>query len=89
MGAPFVVTDYWDEEFGHRPYTGLLHGADDRCVHYSEVIERALEEAGAVDGDEVTIIVVKTGRRPFGNRRMRLAEPHTYERETQAEGGGK
>jgi hypothetical protein len=87
MGAPLVLTDYWDERFGHRPYTGMLHEVKgDRCLDYSEVIQRAIEEAGAVDGDEVVITVVKTGRRPFGGRRMRWTAAHTYEREPLVEG---
>ena len=77
----YVVTDYWDELFGHRPYGGMLHDEDDKHVHADEALERAVRLSGAKDGDEVVIVVLRTGRRPYGKRRMRYVEPHRYERE--------
>lgn len=44
-------------------------------------LTKAIRESGAVDGDEVEIIVRRTGRRPFGDRKVRLVESHMYERE--------
>jgi len=78
----YVVTDYWDEHFGHRPYVGLLHDEDDRNVHATDVLERAMRLARVRDGDEIMVVVLKTGRRPLGSRKMRYVEPHVYERET-------
>jgi hypothetical protein len=78
----YVVTDYWDEHFGHRPYVGLLHDEDDRDVHATDVLERAMRLARVRDGDEIMVVVLKTGRRPLGARKMRWTEPHKYERES-------
>ncbi len=78
----YVVTDYWDKGCAHRPYTSVLHTpGTDGHVDRAAALRDAIEAAGAVDGDEIEIIVRKTGNRPFGNRRMRLVRPHTYERE--------
>ena len=77
----YVVTDYWDEVYRHRPYEGMLHDERDEDVHATDVLERAMRLAGVRDGDEVVVIVLKTGRRPFGERRMRWVGPHRYERE--------
>jgi hypothetical protein len=85
----YVLTDYFDEVFGHRPYMGLLHGEDDQRVHADAVLEQAARLAGARDGDEIMVVVLKTGRRPFGRRRVRLVEPHTYERESAASKPGR
>lgn len=51
----------------------------------SDALERALIEAGVQDGDEFEIVVRKTGRRPFGDRRVVYTKPHTYEREPNEE----
>jgi hypothetical protein len=77
----YVLTDYFDEVFGHRPYMGMLHGEDDQPTRADVVLERAVHLAGARDGDEIMVVVLKTGRRPFGRRRVRYVEPHKYERE--------
>ena len=78
----YVVSDYWDERGTHRPYRNVLHGSKkDEPVSDNDALEKAIEAAGAVDGDEIEIIVRKTGRRPFGNRKFRWARPHEYERE--------
>lgn len=77
-----VLTDYWNEQRDHRPYRNCLHDPKtDSCVSGNDALEAAINEAGAVDGDEIEIVVRKTGRRPFGNRKVRLVEPHTYKRE--------
>ena len=82
MSKTFVVTDYWNERKDHRPYRGQLHDPKtDEEVSDIEALAALINEAGAVDGDEIEIIVRKTGRRPFGNRKVRLVEPHTYKRE--------
>lgn len=79
----YVVTDYWDDKHTHRPYTNLLRRSDnDTNIGFSEALEAAIDEAEAVDGDEIEIHIVKTGRRPFGDHRVRLVAPHEYARET-------
>ncbi|HYX20442.1 MAG TPA: hypothetical protein VFA98_06310 [Thermoanaerobaculia bacterium] len=81
----YVVTDYWDEHFGHRPYVGMLHDEDDRDVHATDVLERAMRLARVHDGDEIMVVVLKTGRRPLGARKMRWTRPHEYTRESEGE----
>jgi hypothetical protein len=83
LNQTFIVTDYWDEIHSHRPYMGMLHGDDDKPVRASEVLEQAMKVADAKDGDEVIVLVLKTGRRPFGARRTRFVRPNQYERETE------
>ncbi len=79
--ARFVVTDY-HAGTRDRPYRNILRRTiDDESVRAVDAVECAIEAAGAVDGDEITIIVVKTGRRPFGDRKVRWVRPHAYERE--------
>lgn len=93
--TPVVVTDYYGktpEEEGircqccpdgwHRCYRAMLHDATtDKPLDDRKLLDEALRAAGVVDGDEITITVTKTGRRPFGDRRVRYARPHSYERE--------
>jgi hypothetical protein len=81
LGQTFIVTDYWDDLFLHRPYEGVLHGNDDKPVRDEDVIAQALKAARVKDGDEVVVLVLKTGRRPFGSARTRWVAPHRYERE--------
>ena len=78
----YVLTDYWSGN--HRPYRGILRDGRDRVVSDDEALKAALNAVGAVDGDEIEIIVRKTGRRPFGDRKVTLVEPHTYKRERKA-----
>ena len=85
MPKTFVLTDYWNERRDHRPYRNHLHDPKtDELVSDQSVLETAINEAGAVDGDEVEIVIRKTGKRPFGNRKVVLAEPHIYKREKKA-----
>lgn len=82
MPKTFVLTDYWNERRDHRPYRNQLHDPKtDELVSDMDALEVAINAAGAVDGDEIEIIIRKTGRRPFGNRKVSLVEPHTYKRE--------
>ncbi len=81
MAERLVVTDYWDEKGKHRPYRDVMHGPNDQPRRDSDVLAEALDVAGARDGDEVIVLAVKTGRRPFGDCRVVWAEPHKYERE--------
>lgn len=72
-----LVRDYWCESFRHRPYKTLLHELDDtRCEGYP--LKELIEQAGAVDGDEIEITVRVTGDRPVGDLRWHLTAPHTY-----------
>ena len=82
MSKAFVLTDYWNDPRDHRPYRNQLHDPKtDELVSDMSALETAINEAGAVDGDEIEIVVRKTGRRPFGDRKVTLVEPHTYKRE--------
>lgn len=78
-----VLTNYWSGD--HETYRKMLHESDtDEFVEQAReprALAAAIDASGAVDGDEIEIVVRKTGRRPFGNRRYRLTAPGTYERE--------
>jgi hypothetical protein len=76
-----VVVDYWNKAGDHRPYQSQLHDRADEPIDVLRVIEALVAEAGIVDGDEVVITMKATGKRPFGNRKMRWDRPHRYERE--------
>lgn len=78
MKRTYVLTDFWSGN--HRPYRNILRNLDDSDAD-SDAMNAAIAASGAVDGDEIEIIVRKTGRRPFGDRRVRLVAPHTYRRE--------
>lgn len=85
----YVVTNYYGPADGptakHAYYTNHLHTSkSDGAVALDNVLDDALASADAKDGDEVQIIVVKTGRRPFGDRKMRCVAPFTYKREKKA-----
>ena len=79
-----VVSDYWSEDFAHRPhasYARMLRDERDEPLSKPAVLDALIDFAGALDGDEIEITIKKTGRRPFGDRRVVLVEPHTYRRE--------
>lgn len=74
-----LYRDYWNGDMTHRPYRNMMHDADtDKELWQIEQLEQAFRDAKAENGDEVEIVVRKTGRRPFGNRVWKLTEPHTY-----------
>lgn len=80
--AVCILVDY--HHGNHRPYRNCLHDAQDESVDQARSrtpLEAAIIASGAVDGDEIEIIVRKTGNRPFGDRKYRYTAPHTYERE--------
>lgn len=80
----YVASDYHSE--GRRPYRLVLrHPMTDAPVEKSDALVAAMMIADVRDGDEIRIVVVKTGRRPFGDRRVVLRGPHTYVRETDAQ----
>ncbi len=82
-----VVVDYWagnrpgDERYLNVPYRAMMHTEGDVKADWHASWRSMLEEVGAKDGDEVEITIRRTGRRPFGDRRMRLVRDHEYERE--------
>lgn len=82
-----VLADFWDKGHGHRPYRGVLRTSGDREASAGDVVRDLCVRAGVHDGDEFEISVQRTGRRPFGDRRMHWVSPHTYERETLEEAG--
>ena len=76
-GARVVRRDYWSG--GHRSYRGRVHDpVTDESLHHDDVLRGLLEEAGAYDGDEVEVVVRRTGERPFGRRIFAWTEPHEY-----------
>lgn len=79
-----VISDYWSDS--HRPYRGQLRDPDtDECLNLRRVVDELLVNADIRDGDEVEIVLYSTGRRPFGDRKVRFVRAHTYERETKEE----
>ena len=79
----YVVSNYYDAA-GHRPYRLVLrHPFLDTPVGKDDALMTAMTIADVHDGDEIRIVVVKTGKRPFGDRRVVLRAPHIYERETE------
>lgn len=65
-----------------------LHDPEtDQQVHF--VLDQMMEEAGIQDGDEFEILLVKTGKRPHGDRRcVRRGPPrgcHYFTSETDEE----
>lgn len=85
MHERYILTDYWDEERKHRPYRNVLRDPrTDKPVTDGDAIEAAIKEAEVKCGDEFEVIIRKTGRRPFGDRKVRLVKPHIYRREKRA-----
>ena len=78
----FVYRNYWDKGHKHNPYTDILHNSKDKDAGRYVDIFKSLWHEDLKDGDEVEITVMKTGNRPFGNRRIILQEPHIYGPET-------
>ena len=75
-----VTTDFYSGN--HRPYRNILRGSvTDEQLSKIDVLDTLILESGAIDGDEIEITVRRTGQRPFGDRKVRLVKPHTYERE--------
>jgi hypothetical protein len=86
MKRSIVLTEYWigASQPYHCTYSSMLRDGEtdvDLGQLGPEVLRELVAESGAVDGDEVEIVVRRTGRRPFGDRRVRLVRAHTYERE--------
>ena len=74
----FIYRNYWNEDESHRPYRNMLHDGNDKRCGLATEIESMFADAGAVDGDEVEIIIRCTGNRPFGGRIWKLLKAHTY-----------
>lgn len=82
MKKSIVLTDYWAGD--HRPYRNMLRdGETDEDLGQvgPDVLQEIIVESGALDGDEIEIVVRRTGRRPFGDRKVQYVRAHTYERE--------
>ena len=79
-----VVTDYYDARGNPEGFEELRASATDEPIDEVCALDAAAHELGAEDGDEIEIIVRKTGRRPFGDRKMRRVRRHAYEREAEA-----
>lgn len=83
MKRSIVLTEYQSGD--HCSYRNVLRDGDtdeDLGQIQPAVLQVIVAESGAVDGDEIEITVRRTGRRPFGDRKIRLVEPHTYKRES-------
>lgn len=75
-----VYTDY--HSGGRVPYPAVLRDPEtDEVVDKRGLIRELAREAGIEDGDAFVISVQPTGERPFGDRKVVLAEPNTYRRE--------
>jgi len=79
--ALFVFRDYWDEKESHRCYRNMIHNLSDENLCLDDLLHH-LCPTDLKDGDEVKITITKTGKRPFGDRRYILQEPHRYGPET-------
>lgn len=77
-GQRYIYRDYWNAEQTHRPYCNEIHDLKDEKLFQLYHLEPLFTKAGIADGDEIEIIVRKTGNRPFGNRIWKLIEPHRY-----------
>ncbi len=85
----YVVTHYYgaaddpNTQPGHAYYRNRLHlPKHDAVVPQDAVMGDLITDSGARDGDEVAFFARRTGRRPFGERKVRqTACPGTYRRE--------
>lgn len=73
----WVVSDYHAGD--HVPYPDVFRDpVTDEPGERDKALRQALRRAGVVDGDEVIIMIEKTGRRPYGEvrlvRRMPMAD---------------
>ena len=77
-----VYTDYWDPEHKARLLPGpATHGSQrDLDLSAEEAVRELCIRVGTKDGDGVRITVERVGRRPFGNRKVRLVGAGRYER---------
>lgn len=75
-----VKRNYYNERGDWANYRNCLHDHEDNYLNTHRVLDELF--ADVQDGDEVKIIVHKTGNRPFGDRRYRYQSPHTYGPET-------
>jgi hypothetical protein len=75
----WVYVDFWSGD--HRPYCNVVRTVEDEEIGQMSNLSSLFQEAGLDDGDEFEITIRKTGNRPFGDRKVRLVEPHKYRRE--------
>jgi hypothetical protein len=77
-----VFTDYHVPGQERIPYRGVLYDpTSDKMLDGEREIVKLCDLEGIKDGDEFELAVRRTGRRPFGDRRVMLVKPNTYERE--------
>jgi hypothetical protein len=69
---------YWAN--GNPSYRHMAHDGDDKKIDHHHLLASLLGVGS--DGDEIIIRATRTGKRPFGNRRYILLEPHVYGPET-------
>lgn len=78
-----VITHYHSGD--HTPYLYMMRDPETDIesgqAGVNSVLGTLVRKLGVNDGEEIEVIVRKTGRRPFGNKRVVLTEPHIYGRE--------
>ena len=73
----FIYRHYWNEDETHAFYQNMLHTTDDKKFAQVSQLEKLFEAADVKDGDEIEIIVRKTGNRPF-DKIWKSTAPHVY-----------
>lgn len=83
-----VYRHHWSGN--HAPYQDLVASPIDDKEHMQlSEFEPLFRMIGVTDGDEIEISVRKTGRRPFGDRRVILQRSGTYGPETDEQNQGR
>lgn len=75
----FTCMSCWAGE--NTPYNRMMYRGN-AFAFQASFFAHLFDQAGIQDGDEVEITVKRTGKRPYGERRIVLQEPHTYDFET-------
>jgi len=83
LSEAVVFTDYHAGPY--RPYRGMFRTVDsDQPVRAADLIGALAVQVGACDGDEIVVTVHLSGRRPFGDRKVRCVVSGAYEREPES-----
>ena len=85
----YVVTSYYgptgESTHDHAYYENVLHVTrTDTHAALSDSSIAPFGQQAQLMATRSEIVVKKTGRRPFGDRKARLAKAHTYKREKKA-----
>lgn len=74
----FIFRNHRNNEQSHCPYQNMIHDLNDAQLFQMSEFAQCFVEAGVKDGDEIEIIIRRTGKRPFGDRIWKLLSPHIY-----------